>query len=109
MMMGNKGTFSAGDMAKQGVRQGAPRRPMAQQKGATSLGYTMIEGLLESEDFSRLHDGYEGVKKQAEEITSAPAQSARQKKRAKTALDAYDRGLDLLKELLEIKAQMMKG
>jgi hypothetical protein len=109
MMMGNKGTFSAGDMAKQGMRQG-PRRPLPQQKGAaTSLGYPTIEGLLESEDFKRIHDGYEGVKKQAEHIINSPMQSARNKKRARVAIDAYDRGLDLLKELLEIKEQMMKG
>lgn len=108
MMMGNKGTFSAGDMAKQGMRQG-PRRPTAQQKGGTSLGYPTIEGLLESEDFSKLHDGFESVKKQAEEIMSAATQSARNKKRARTALDAFDRGLDLLKELLEIKEKMLKG
>jgi hypothetical protein len=108
MMMGNKGTFSAGDMANKGMRQG-PRRPTTQQKGATSLGYPTIEGLLESEDFSALHDGFESVKKQAEEIMNAPTQSARNKKRARTALDAFDRGLDLLKELLEIKEKMLKG
>jgi len=109
MMMGSKGTFSAGDMAKQGLRQG-PRRPTAQTKGAaTSLGYTTIEGLLETEDFSRLHDGYEAIRKQAEEIMNSPTQSARQKKRARASLEAFDRGLDLLKELLEIKSQMMKG
>jgi hypothetical protein len=109
MMMGNKGTFSAGEMAKQGMRQG-PRRPVAQQKGAaTSLGYPTIEGLLETEDFTALHDGYESVRKQAEDIMGAPAQSARNKRRARLALEAYDRGLDLLKELLEIKEQMLKG
>jgi hypothetical protein len=109
MMMGNKGTFSAGDMAKQGMRQ-APRRPVAQQKSSgASLGYPTIEGLLESEDFSKLQGGYEGVKKQADDIMAAPTQSARNKKRARTALEAYERGRELMNELLEIKEQMMKG
>ena len=110
MMMGNKGTFSAGDMAKQGIRQG-PRRPGAQQQksASTSLGYTMVEGLLETEDFNKIHDGYENIKKQAEEIVESPTQSARNKKRARVAVEAYERALDLLKELLEIKAQMLKG
>ena len=110
MMMGNKGTFSAGEMAKQGMRQG-PRRPgPQQQKGsATSLGYTMVEGLLETEDFNKIHDGYETIKKQAEQIVDSPTQSARNKKRARLAVDAYERALDLLKELLEIKAQMLKA
>jgi hypothetical protein len=109
MMMGNKGTFSAGDMAKQGMRQG-PRRPVAQQKGAaTSLGYTMVEGLLETEDFKKINDGYESIRQQAEVIVESPTQSARNKKRARSAVDAYDRALELLKELLEIKAQMLKG
>jgi hypothetical protein len=108
MMMGDKGTFSAGDMAKQGMRQG-PRRPVSQKGAATSLGYTMVEGLLETEDFERIHDGYERVKKQAEQIAESPTQSARNKKRARIAIDAYDQALELLKELLEIKAQMLKG
>jgi hypothetical protein len=73
------------------------------------LGYPTIEELLETEDFTKLHDGYEGVKKQAEEIMGAPTQPARSKRRARLALEAYDRGLDLLKELLEIKEQMLKG
>ena len=107
MMMGNKGTFSAGSMA-QGPRRG-PRRPSPQQKRAdTSLGYPTIEGLLETEDFSNLQEGYESAQNEAEKVLSS-GQSARTKKRAKSAVAAFERGLDLLKELLEIKEQMKKG
>lgn len=107
MMTGNKGTFSAGSMA-QGPR--GPRRPTGQQKrsSSNSLGYPTIEGLLESEDFSGLEEGFEDIRKQVTEIVTTTGHSPRDRKRAKSAISAFERALELLNELLEIKAQMKK-
>ncbi len=107
MMMGNKGTFSAGSMA-QGPR--GPRRPMARQtSSSTSLGYPTIEGLLETEDFSKLEEGFEDIQSQVAGIISEKTASARTKRRAKLALGAFETALDLIKELLEIKEQIRRG
>lgn len=79
------------------------RRP---RRAQSTLGYPTIEGLLDSEDCSQIYYSHFSIERQTEQILQARHRTDLDRDRARRVLAASELALELLQELLEIKAQL---
>jgi hypothetical protein len=81
--------------------------PLKSETGAES-GYPAIEELLANESFDELNQALEGLYKEQEALYRAKM-GLKKGKEAKKVMVAIERVNKLLKELLEMKAELERG
>jgi len=72
-----------------------------------TMGYPIIEKLIDSEDFDEINRSFAAVYKDLEKI-SKEKKGLKHNKEAKKAMVALEKVVDLLKELLQIKYRLQE-
>lgn len=85
-----------------------PKPPASGQK-ESSLGYQMIERLLENEDFTALNKSFADAYQRLEKLMADREAGLKKQKDARKAMRAYELTTDLIKELLKVKYQLLKS
>lgn len=80
---------------------------MTKQTSPTTTTYPRIEHLLDSEDFEPINKSFAAAYGELEKIARQKAGLGKSKQ-AKKAMKAYQLVMDLLKELLKLKYQMIE-
>lgn len=75
---------------------------------ALTAGYPRIEKLIETEDFDQVNASFEAAYQELEEIAKAKSGLGKGKS-AKKAIRAYELTMELFKELLKLKYQMIEA
>lgn len=73
-----------------------------------SLGYQIIENLIDSEDFSEVNQSMKESYDKLEALLQSKEIGIQERKKVRQALKAYDLTADLLKFLLHTKHEMLK-
>lgn len=74
-----------------------------------SLGYPLIEELLETENFDRLNESFGESYKKLEKIMMDNSEGLKKQKEARKAMEAYELTTELIKELLKVKYQILQA
>jgi len=83
--------------------------PKIQQSFQDSgLGYPHIEELLEKEDFERINKSFAEAYQTLEKIMKDTSGGLKKQKAAQKAMKSYELTTELMNELLQIKAQIVK-
>jgi len=86
-----------------------PRRsniaPSARAHAGSSMGYTRVEQLIETEDFAEVNEAFEVAYAELGSLVGK-SRSIKKGKDAKKAMKAMELTMDLFRELLEIKYQL---
>lgn len=92
-----------------GARKNQPAaRPQAQAASGEPLkGYPMIEGLLDKENFNEVNRSFADAYGRLEKRLSDKALGLAGKKKVRTAMRSYELTVELIRELLALKYQMM--
>lgn len=86
-----------------------PQKNQASATSATrSLGYPLIEELLNSENFDRLNKSFAEGYQKLEKIMLDRGVGIKKQKDARKAMRAYELTSDLIKELLKLKYQLQR-
>ena len=72
-----------------------------------TMGFPLIENLIETENFDDLNKSFLDAYSKLEGI-SKNDKNATRRKQAKKAMKCYEKTMDLLRELLGVKEQMIK-
>lgn len=75
---------------------------------ALTAGYPRIEKLIETEDFDKINASFEKAYQELEQIAKAK-DGLGKGKAAKKAMRAYELTMELFKELLKLKYQMIEA
>lgn len=81
---------------------------MADKEEVLTAGYPRIEQLIESEDFTQVNSSFAKAYEELEKIAKSKSGLGKGKS-AKKALKAYEKTMDLFKELLKLKYQMLEA
>lgn len=81
---------------------------MAEKEEALTAGYPRIEKLVETEKFDEVNASFAKAYEELEKIAKSKSGLGKGKA-AKKALKAYELTMDLFKELLRLKYQMMQA
>ena len=71
-------------------------------------GYPHIEALLESEDFDRINKTFSDAYQKLEKIAKDSSLGLQARKNAQEAMQAYELTAELVKQLLQVKYNIMK-
>lgn len=82
----------------------SPREQKKQEN--QSLGYPLIEEMLETEDFKRVNQSFSASFQKLERIFHDHASGIKKQKEARKAMEAYEYTVELVKELLKLKYQV---
>ncbi len=80
---------------------------MAKKEESLTAGYPRIEKLVESEDFDAVNKSFGSTYEELQKISKQKSGLGKGKL-AKKAMRAYELAMDLFKELLKLKYQMME-
>ena len=80
---------------------------MPENEEAITAGYPRIEKLIETEDFDKVNETFGKAYDELQKIAKAKSGLGKGKS-AKKAIKAYELTLDLFKDLLKLKYQMME-
>lgn len=72
------------------------------------LGYPILEKLIETEDFSIVNKSFTSCYDTLEKMLKAKSGGLKKQKAIREALKAYDLTVDLIRELLKTKYQIIK-
>ncbi|MFO1518545.1 MAG: hypothetical protein U1F57_02600 [bacterium] len=78
------------------------------EEGAAATGYPRIERLIDTEEFDPINKSFAAAYGELEKVVHQKAGLAKAKQ-AKKAMKSYELVMDLLKELLKLKYQMMEA
>jgi hypothetical protein len=81
---------------------------MAENEEVLTAGYPRIEKLIETEDFNQVNASFAKAYEELEKIAKSKSGLGKGKT-AKKALKAYEKTMDLFKELLKLKYQMLEA
>lgn len=84
----------------------APAKPT---EGDSSLGYPIMEQLLESEQFDAVNTSFSQGYEKLEKIMNDRSAGLKKQKEAEGSLKAYELTVELIKELLQIKREIVKN
>jgi len=84
----------------------APAKP---NEGDSSLGYPIMEQLLESEQFDAVNTSFSQGYEKLEKIMNDRSAGLKKQKEAEGSLKAYELTVGLIKELLQIKRDILKN
>jgi len=87
------------------MRKKAPETP---SENAVLHQFPEIEKLIESEDFDKINQSFTASYEELEKLTKAKGGFGKSKD-AKKAMKAIERVMDLLRDLLKLKYQMMEA
>ncbi|MBI4412426.1 MAG: hypothetical protein HY541_08085 [Deltaproteobacteria bacterium] len=76
--------------------------------GKVPLGYPTIEKLIETEDFSKVNQTVSACYDKLEKMLKGKSGGLSRQKGVRAALKAYDLTIDLLRDLLKIKYDIIK-
>ncbi|MBL7685115.1 MAG: hypothetical protein JNK65_03655 [Deltaproteobacteria bacterium] len=82
--------------------------PSAKNETPSTTGYPRIERLIDTEDFDPVNKSFTEAYAELEKVARQKAGLGKAKQ-AKKAMRAYELSMELLKELLKLKYQMMEA
>lgn len=85
-----------------------PKPATDQKKSNTLLGYPIIEKLVQTEDFSKVNESVSGCYDTLEKMLKNKTGGLKRQKGIRSALKAYDLTIDLIRELLKTKYDLMR-
>ena len=88
-----------------GAKDGAKKSDAENQK---SLGYPLIENLLEKEDFDQINKSFGESYQKLHKIFMDPTSGLKKQKEARKIMEAYESTTDLIRELLKLKYQVLE-
>ncbi len=94
--------FKIGDMQKPAAQ---PLRPKAPESGDSDSGYAYIEGLFDRGDFQGVIEMYDSALEKLKPIALESADVTK-KQDALATIKAYDRAMELLTRMLQIRQEM---
>lgn len=77
-------------------------------KQTDSLGYPLIEELLESENFERVNKSFGDAFGRLQTIFTNSASGLKKQKEARKAMEAFELTTELIRELLSLKYQILE-
>lgn len=83
------------------VKNGAAKKP-------DSLGYPLVEELLENENFESVNKSFSGAFGKLQKIFTDAASGLKKQKEARKAMEAYELTTELIRELLKLKYQLLE-
>jgi hypothetical protein len=81
---------------------------MADNEESITAGYPRIEKLIETEQFDEVNKNFGNAYEELQKISKSKSGLGKGKS-AKKAMRAYELTMDLFKELLKLKYQMIQG
>ncbi len=78
------------------------------QKNPQKLGYPIIEKLIETEDFSKVNETVSACYDVLEKMLKSKSGGLKKQKAIRSALKAYDLTIDLIRELLKTKYELIR-
>lgn len=84
------------------------KNPPNQQPKKERLGYPLMEKLIETEGFEKINQTFSACYDTLERMLKNKTGGLGRQKLIRQALQAYDLTIDLIRELLKVKYQMIK-
>ena len=98
--------FKIGDVQKpSGPTPGRSLRPAETSSGAAQSGYEFIEGLFDRNDFQTVIQIYDQALEKLKPI-ALESPDVTKKREAHRAIKAYDRAMELLTRMLQLRQEM---
>ncbi len=84
-------------------------KPAGDKKGSNTLiGYPIIEKLIQTEDFSKVNESVSSCYDTLEKMLKNKTGGLKKQKGIRSALKAYDLTIDLIRELLKTKYELIR-
>ncbi len=84
------------------------KKPVSKGTSSSNLGYPVIEKLIDTEDFSKVNQTVSACYDLLERMLKNKTGGLKKQKAIRASLKAYDLTIDLIRELLKTKYELVK-